>query len=567
MLRMKQLNLWVYLICFFTCAATQAQDSLLLINAKVFDVVSGKLDTRPQSILISGNRILGISADRNLSADRVIDLQGRVVLPGLIDLHSHLLLHPYNETIWDDQVLKEPLEARTIRATVAANKTLAAGFTTLRDLGTEGAGFADVALRDSIDQGIIPGPRVYAATKALVTTGGYGPMGFDPRWEIPVGAQTADGVTECRKATREQIAAGADWIKIYADYRRRSGDPATPTFSQNEIDAIVDEARSANIPVAAHATTDTAILRCVKAGVKTIEHGYGASADTLETMRKQGVVLCPTLSAAESISVYQGWDPKNEPDPPRIQQAKALMKNALATGVTIGCGSDVGVFPHGQNSRELELMFAYGMSVEDVIRSSTVIAANVLGQSYLGQVGPKFIADLIVLDENPVDNLFTLQSPRLVIKNGEVVLDQLSMNANTTSQNQQPAGVVEETIQLGSNKELGKLIRQLDMASPNIQTETGESPTTQESKPKEALPSNAPQFEFQLNSDGTFSLNNESIARGDLARFIARQMDAGRKSALVYIAKGASEQNVQETEAWLNRLGVSSVRFVESKMP
>ena len=568
MLGMKQLNLLACLICFLASGSAEAQDSLLLINAKIFDVVKGKLDDRPQSILISGNRIVDVSSTLDLTADDVIDLQGRVVLPGLIDLHSRLLLHPYNDTVWDDQALKEPVAVRTIRATVAANQTLAAGFTTIRDLGTAGAGLADVALRDSIDQGIIPGPRLYVATKALAPTGGYEPMGFDPRWEIPIGVQNADGVTECRKATREQIAAGADWIKIYADYRRRPDAVATPTFSQSEIDAIVDEARSANVPVAAQATTDIAISRCLKAGVKTIEHGYDASPETLETMRKKGVILCPTLSAAESISVYQGWDPKNDPDPPRIQKAKTLIKNAMETGVMIGCGSNAGVFPHGQNSRELELMFAYGMSVEDALRSATVIAANVLGQSYLGQVGPKFVADLIVLDENPVDNIFTLQSPRMVIKNGEVVIDQLSSSTSTTNpsltnQNPLTSGVVEETIQLGSNKELGKLIRQLDMASPNIQTEPENAPIPSKPEIKKAGQSQAAQFEFQLNKDGTFSLKNEPIARGDLARFIARQLEADRKTALVSIASGTSEQNVEKTKAWLNRLGVTSVRFVE----
>ena len=558
---MKQLNLLFCLVLFFVHTSVCAQDTLLLTNARIFDVVRGKLDSSSQSILISGNRILKISPNRNMTAETVIDLEGRVVLPGLIDLHSHLLLHPHNETRWDDQVLNEPVEMRTIRATVAAEKTLAAGFTTVRDLGTKGAGFADIALRDSIDQGIILGPRVYAATKAIVTPDEYEAMGLDPRWETPFGAQTADGVAECRKITREQIAAGADWIKVYADYPREAGQTAIPTFSQSEIDAIVDEANAANVPVAAYATTDTAITRCLNAGVRTIENGHDASLDTLERMRKQGVILCPTLSAAESISIYLGWDPRSEPDPPRIQKAKKLIKNALAAGVMIGCGSNVGVFQHGDNSRELELMFAYGMSIEDAIRSATVIPANVLRQSYLGQVGPKFIADLIVLDENPVENLFTLQVPQLVIKDGVVVVDRLSTNTNPASNSPQQPEVVEETIQLGSNKELGKLIEKLDMVSPKIQRESNQTPPVPKTVEKVELPANAAQFELQLNPNGSFSLNGETIARGDLARFIARQLDAGRKSALVYVARGVSGQEVEETENWLKRLGVSFVQF------
>ena len=551
------------IILFIALTATPAvaQDTLLLKNARIFDVVNGRLSDEAQAVLISGNRILGITNDSSARADTTIDLQGRVLLPGLIDLHSHLLLHPYNETVWDDQVLKESLELRTIRGTVAAKQTLAAGFTCVRDLGTEGAGFADVALRDAIAQGIIPGPRVFTATKALVTTGGYGPMGFDPRWEIPVGAQTADGVAECRKATREQIAAGADWIKIYADYRRRSGDPATPTFSPNEINAIVDEARSANIPVAAHATTDEAIQRCIAAGVKTIEHGYDASLETLQMMREKGVVLCPTLAASESISIYQGWDPQNDTDPPRIRKAKQLLKNALACGVTIACGSDVGVFAHGENSRELELMFAYGMSIEEVLRSATVTAANVLGQNDLGQVNPKYIADLIVVDENPANNLFTLQAPAMVIKNGQVAFNNIIPDGVSKTTNPPSAQVVEETIQLGSNKELGKLIRQLDMASPNIKTEPGTTAPPNARPKTETENDDSDRFQFQLNADGSYSLKDAPITRGDLARYIARQIGNGITAAEVTIPNSINQQRVKETQEWLNRLGIKSVQF------
>ena len=213
-------------------------------------------------LLVEDGRIARIAEAGAFTAPagaRVLRLDGTWVVPGLIDLHSHLLLHPYDEAPWADQVLKESLELRTIRAVVAARATLEAGFTTLRELGTEGAGYADVALRDAIAADIVVGPRIFAATRALVATGCYGPSGFDPRWDVPKGAQVADGALGVRIAVREQIAAGADWIKVYADYRRKPGAASTPTYSRAELEAIVDEARSAGIPVAAHASTDEAI--------------------------------------------------------------------------------------------------------------------------------------------------------------------------------------------------------------------------------------------------------------------------------------------------------------------
>lgn len=351
-----------------------------------------------------------------------IDLAGRSLLPGLIDLHSHLLLHPYDETPWNDQVLKESLELRTLRAVPAARATLAAGFTTLRDLGTEGAAFADVALRDAIEQGIVEGPRLFVATRALVATGCYGPSGFDPRFDVPKGAQVADGVDGVRKAAREQIAAGADWIKVYADYRRRPGDPSTPTYSLDELRAIVDEATSAGLPVAAHAATDEAIRRAVDAGVRTIEHGYQASAETLARMRDAGVVLCPTLAASHSIARYAGWDGA-EPAPDRVEDARALMARALASGVTIACGSDVGVFRHGDNALELELMVEAGMTPARAIRAATRTAADVLGRADLGRIAPGAVADLLAVDGDPLADVGALRAVALVLKEGRVAHD------------------------------------------------------------------------------------------------------------------------------------------------
>lgn len=346
-----------------------------------------------------------------------LDLQGLTVLPGLIDLHSHLLLHPYDETSWDDQVLREQLELRTIRGVVAARATLEAGFTTLRELGTEGAGYADVALRDAMAQGMIPGPRLFVATRALVASGAYGPAGFDPRWTIPKGAQVADGPTEVRRAVREQIAAGADWIKVYADYRRRRGGPSTATFSPEELAAIVHEAHTAGLPVAAHAATDEAIRRAVEAGVQTIEHGYEASAEVLALMRERGVVLCPTLAASEAMAGYLD-------QPERNRTARLLVERALAAGVTIALGSDVGVFEHGDNARELELLVDYGMPPADALAAATSVAAKVLRrEGELGCLAPGCVADLVVVEGDPLSDITVLRRPLVVIQGGRLVVD------------------------------------------------------------------------------------------------------------------------------------------------
>ena len=257
-----------------------------------------------------------------------------------------------------------------------------------------------------------------AATQALVATGCYGPSGFDPRWEMPVGAQVADGVDGVRVAVRQQIAAGADWIKVYADYRRRPGDPSTPTFSIAELTAIVDEAQSAGLPVAAHASTDEAIRRSIEAGVRTIEHGTQASPATLALMAELDVVLCPTLAAGEAISIYRGWQ-GGDPEPLRIVQARALIRNALEAGTPLACGSDAGVFAHGDNARELELFVEYGLTPAQALRSATADAAAVIGRGEdLGRLAPGFRADLVALRADPLQDISATRQVALVMKGG-----------------------------------------------------------------------------------------------------------------------------------------------------
>ncbi len=402
-----------------------ASEVLLLTGARVLDS-EGQRWLEGHDVVVREGRIERIATAGEVKARegaRRLDLSGLHLLPGLIDLHTHLLLHPYDEASWDDQVLRESLELRTIRATTAARATLDAGFTTIRDLGTEGAGFADVALRDAIAGGMIPGPRVLASTRAIVATGCYGPSGFDPRWDVPRGAQEASGPGEVRRAVRQQIAAGADWVKVYADYRRVEGQPATPTFSQEELDALVDEARSAGRPVVAHAVTPEGIRRAVLAGAATIEHGSRASGEVLELMRERGVALCPTLAASEAVARQAGWK-AGEPEPGEVRDAREMFSRALASRVSIACGSDAGVFRHGDNAREIELMAAYGMSPREALRAATATAARVIGrEKELGRVAEGYLADLIAVRGDPLEDPRALRIPAVVLKAGQVVLD------------------------------------------------------------------------------------------------------------------------------------------------
>ena len=416
--------------------AARPAPALLLTGARVLDSAGERL-AGGLDVLVEDGRIAAVGPAGSLrpsppaaggAAREVVrlDLGGLSLLPGLIDLHTHLLLHPYDETPWNDQVLKEPLELRTIRAVTAARATLAAGFTTVRELGTEGAGFADVALRDAVAMGLVPGPRIFAATRAIVASGSYGPAGFDPRWEMPKGAQVADGADGVRRAVREQIAAGADWVKVYADYPRRPGAPSTPTFSQEELAAAVDEARSAGLQVAAHAHTAEGIRRAVLAGVATIEHGTGATAEVLALMRQRGVVLCPTLAASEAVTRYAGWRP-GEPEPPRLREARESFARALAAGVTIANGSDAGVFAHGSNAREIELLVAWGMTPRAALRAATATAAAVLGRGRdLGRIAPGYLADLVAFAGDPLADIAALRHPVLVIKGGVVAVNGLA---------------------------------------------------------------------------------------------------------------------------------------------
>jgi len=386
-----------------------------LLSPDATGVVTG------MQLLVQDGRIRQIAARITPPEGAIrIDAAGCTVLPGLIDLHTHLLLHPYDEARWEDQVLRESLALRTVRATAAARQTLMAGFTTIRELGTEGADYADVGLRDAFAARISPGPRIFAATRAIVATGCYGPAGFDSRWQVPQGAQEASGVEEVRKAVRRQIAGGADWIKVYADYHRAPGGPTTATFTLEEMQAAVNEARTAGLQVAAHATTVEGIRRCVVAGVATVEHGYEANEENLRSIQQANITLCPTLAAAEAYEKYfGGWKP-GEPDTPRLRQAKEMVRQAVRMEVFIGCGSDAGVFAHGDNARELELLVECGMTPIQAIAAATATAARVLRRDDLGRLAEGATADLLIVRGDPLKEIGALRRATLVIKEGRV---------------------------------------------------------------------------------------------------------------------------------------------------
>ncbi|HEX4610024.1 MAG TPA: amidohydrolase family protein, partial [Urbifossiella sp.] len=327
---------------------------------------------------------------------RVVELPGTTLLPGLIDAHSHLLLHPYDETSWDDQVLKEALGERVCRAAVHARANLLSGFTTLRDLGTEGAGYTDVGIRAAIEKGIIPGPRLLATTRAIVATGSYAPRAFAPEWRLPQGAEEADGTT-LRGVVRDQLRAGADWIKVYADTPHGPGGRVRPAFTVDELKLIVATAKDGGAPVCAHATSKEGMTRAALAGVATIEHGTDGDVEVFRLMVKQNVALCPTLAADEAMARYAGWRP-GAAEPARLRSKREAMKAAIEAGVTIVNGSDVGVFAHGDAARELELLVEYGLSPVQALRAATSTGAKVLHlDAKLGAVRPGLAADLIAV--------------------------------------------------------------------------------------------------------------------------------------------------------------------------
>lgn len=416
-------KLLIALFCFFLQSSLFAQQGdkyILLKPDKVFD---GEQLHSGWVVLVKNNYIeaAGAMNFKLPAGTQIIELKGTTLLPGLIEGHSHLFLHPYNETSWDDQVLKESRAERTARAVNHAKATLMAGFTTVRDLGTEGAMYDDAGLKKAIEKGVIPGPRMIVATRAIVARGAYGPKSESPDVDLPQGAEEVAGLEELSKAIRSQIGHGADVIKVYADYRYGPDGETQPTFSDIELGWLVGNTISSGRKAVAHASSPEGMKRAINAGVATIEHGDNGTPEVFKLMKEKNVALCPTLAAGDAIEQYLGWKKGTDPEPERITNKKKTFLQALDAGVTICMGGDVGVYTHGDNAREMELMVEYGMKPLEVLKSSTSVNADVFGYAgKIGRIKKGLFADIIAVEGDPSADIKNIRKLKLVMKNGVI---------------------------------------------------------------------------------------------------------------------------------------------------
>ncbi|MBA3659183.1 MAG: amidohydrolase family protein [Gemmatimonadales bacterium] len=379
-----------------------------------------------QGILVANGRIIRVGPYAQVSAaagaSDTVDLRGLTVLPGLIDAHTHVLLQgDITAQDYDDQLLKESIPYRAIRATAAARVALLNGFTTLRDLETEGAMYADVDLKHAIERGVVPGPRMYVATRAFSATGMYPLSGYSWELKVPEGVQIVDGADEIRKAVREQVKYGADWIKVYADRRYYMGKDGRlhswVNFTDDELRVLVGEAHRLGRKVAAHAIGWDGIDAALRAGVNTIEHGDGLTPDLIDRMVAQRVYWCPTIFVGAYVAKGRGgiW-------PGMVDLERRAFQEAVRRRALIAYGTDAGGYSWLQNqAQELGYMVRYGMAPMQAIRSATSVAAALLDRSdSLGAVAPGHYADLIAVKGNPLADITELQRVEFVMKAGRV---------------------------------------------------------------------------------------------------------------------------------------------------
>lgn len=397
----------------------QPKPSMLIKADRVFD---GMEMHEGWVVLVEGNMITAAGPASSITPRdaQVITFKG-TLLPGLIEGHSHLLLYPYNITDWDTQVLKESDSYRTVRAAVHARNTLMAGFTTVRDLGTEGAGYSDVALKRAINEGIVPGPRMIVAGRAIVSTGSYGPKGYDTDMQIMLGAEPADG-NELVRVVRDQIGKGVDFIKVYADYRWGTKGEDQPSFTLDELKLVNEVARSSGRYLVCHAKSKEAIRRAILAGAETIEHGDFLDEEIAQLMKQHKVTYFPTVAAIDAINQYRGWKKGKDPEPAAVVNKKKTLSIAVNAGVIIGLGGDVGVFPHGENVYELELMGEYGsMKTIDLLRAATSVNAKALHvDNEVGSIRAGMKADLMAVTGDPSQKISELRKTIFVMRDGVI---------------------------------------------------------------------------------------------------------------------------------------------------
>jgi imidazolonepropionase-like amidohydrolase len=422
-----------FLVCILVSIAS-AQVGNDLTAIKCGRLIDGKNDAPVTDavILVEGRTIKDVGKELSIpSTAKVIDLSKATVLPGLIDDHTHILLQgDVTAEDYDEQLLKESTPYRTIRAVVAVKTALENGFTTMRDVETEGAMYADVDVKRAINRGIIPGPRLFVSTRALDVTGAYALVGYSWELHMPKGVQVVDGVDECRKAVREQIEHGADWIKVYADRSYFIGNDGAlhsiPTFTIEELKAIVDEAHRLHRKVAAHAIGHEGIMNSLTAGVNSIEHGYGFDDETIAMMVKQGVYWCPTMYVG--VYVAEGRAAAGNPIwKQMIDFVKRAVGKGVKAGARIAFGTDVGGFPWTENqAKEFKLMVGAGMTPMQAIKAATTVAAELLDMSgKIGEISPGAFADIVAVKGDPLTDITALEHVGFVMKDGKVYKNEI----------------------------------------------------------------------------------------------------------------------------------------------